>query len=289
MFTFSRRVAMLVLATAFAASLAPASAENATLDAIKQRGTLKVGVKYDSPGFGLLDPKTNVVSGFDVEIARSLARRILGDAKKIEFVQVTSSNRIPLLQNGDVDMFIATATITPARMQEIDFSNVYYRAGQTLLVRKPSPIKTYKDLPGHTVCTTTGSTPELTIRRLAPQANVQTFDTYADCFTGLKSGRIDAMTTDNGILLGYEAQDPANLQVVGGLFTFEPYGIGIAKGNTTLLKAVNAALMAMAKDGEYAKIHQATLGKPAPSDLMQWFGMDAKTAGERYIAEQPKK
>lgn len=285
----TRLAALLVFGACIAASMLPVQAENANLDAIKKRGVLKVGVKYDSPPFGQLDPKTNQVGGFDVEIAKSLARRILGDAKKIELIQVVSSNRIPLLQNGDIDMFIATATITPARLAEIDFSNVYYRAGQSLLVKKSSPVKTYKDLGGHSVCTTTGSTPELTIRRLAPQANVQTFENYADCFTAVKTGRVDAMTTDNTILLGYEQQDPANLQMVGGTFTFEPYGIGIAKGNTTLLAAVNAALAAMVKDGEYAKIHQTTLGKPVPGDVGQWFGMDAKKAGDQYIAEQPKK
>jgi len=285
----TRRTALFALAAAFGASIVPVRAENANLDAIKKRGVLKIGIKYDSPPFGVLDPKTNQVVGFDVEIGKSLARRILGDAKKIQFVQVNSSNRIPLLQNGEIDMFIATATITPDRLKEIDFSNVYYRAGQSLLVKKSSPVKSYKDLTGHSVCTTTGSTPELTIRRLAPQANVQTFDTYADCFTALNSGRIDAMTTDNGILLGYEQQDPTHLEMVGGVFTFEPYGIGIAKGNAALLAAVNAALAGILKDGEYAKIHQSTLGKPVPTDVAQWFGMDAKKAGDEYIAGQPKK
>lgn len=284
----TRRFALLALAALFTATVVPARAENANLDAIKKRGTLKVGIKYDSPPFGFLDPKTNTVVGFDVEIAKELAKRILGDPKKIEWTQVNSSNRIPLVQNGDVDLFIATATITPARLQEIAFSNVYLRAGQSLLVKKTSPIKTYKDLAGKSVCTTTGSTPEQTIRRLAPNANVQTFDTYTDCFTGLKNGRIDAMTTDNGILAGFAQQDPANLTLVGGTFTFEPYGIGIAKGNDTLLKAVNDALAAMAKDGSYQKIFAATFGQP-PSDLNEWYAMDAKKAGDLYLADQPKK
>lgn len=287
---FARRIALLALAAIFFGSALPVRAEGAaSLDAIKKRGTIKIGVKYDSPPFGSLDPKTNQVVGFDIDIARALTKQLLGDAKKVEFVQVNSSNRIPLLQNGEVDLFIATTTITPDRMKEIAFSNVYYRAGQTLLVKKNSPIKNYKDLAGHSVCTTTGSTPEQTIRRLVPSANVQTFDTYADCFTALKSGRVDAMTTDNTILTGYELQDPANLTLVGGMFTFEPYGIGIGKGNDTLIRAVNAALTAIMKDGEYAKFHQAELGKPLPADAGQWFGMDAKKAGDMYLAEQPKK
>jgi putative glutamine transport system substrate-binding protein len=285
----TRRIALVALAAAFGASIVPAFAENATLDAIKKRGKLKVGIKYDSPPFGSLDPKTNQVVGFEVDIAKSLARQIMGDAAKVDFVQVNSSNRIPLLENGEIDLFIATATITPARLQEIDFSNVYFRAGQSLLVKKNSAVKSYKDLGGHSVCTTSGSTPEQTIRALAPQANVQTFETYGDCFTALNSGRIDAMTTDNGILIGYEKQDPTHLEVVGGVFTFEPYGIGIAKGNTALLGAVNSALATMLKDGEYAKFNQAWIGKPMATDVAQWYGMDAKKAGDLYIAGQPKK
>ena len=287
---FPRRLALLALAAAFVAVTAlPVRAEVANLDAIKKRGTLRVGVKYDSPPFGALDPKTNVVGGFDVEIARGLAKYILGDPKKIEFVQVNSSNRIPLLQNGDIDLFVATATITQARMNEIAFSNVYFRAGQSLLVKKGSPVKSYKDLGGHSVCTTTGSTPELTIRRLVPNANVQTFDTYTDCFTALKSGRVDAMTTDNGILIGFQQQDPAGLAMVGGTFTAEPYGIGIAKSNDELRGKVNAALTAIRKSGDLARIWKSTLGQDVPADLNSWYGEGARLAADQYAAAQPKK
>jgi putative glutamine transport system substrate-binding protein len=288
---FARRVALVLIAAFVAAFTVPVRADTSgsTLDAIKRRGTLIIGVKYDSPGWGYLDPKTNAVAGFDVDIAKGLAKQILGDPSKIQFVQVTSANRIPLLENGTIDMFLATATITPARLQEIDFSGVYYLAGQSLLVKKGSPIKTYKDLGGHTVCTAAGSTPEATIRGLVPTATVQTFDNYGDCFTGLQTGRVDAITTDNTILAGYEAQDPAHFEMVGGLFTFEPYGIGIAKGNDSLLKAVNAGLATMFKDGEYAKINQTWIGKPLPPDASSWYGMDPVAAGNRFAADLPKK
>jgi len=288
----ARRLALIAFAAAFfAATTVPLRADVAasSVDAIKKRGTIKIGVKYDSPPFGSLDPKTNQVAGFDIDVAKALAHEIFGDATKIQWVQVNSSNRIPLLENGDVDMFIATTTITPDRLKEIGFSNVYYLAGQSLLVKKGSPVHTYKDLAGHTVCTTAGSTPEQTIRMVAPAAIVQTFDNYADCFTGLKNGRTDAMTTDNTILAGYESQDASELTLTGGLFTFEPYGIGIAKGNDSLLKAVNGGLTAMFKSGAYAKINMTWLGKPLPSDVATWYGMDAAQAGDKYVASQPKK
>jgi putative glutamine transport system substrate-binding protein len=286
----ARRIALVVLAAFIAAATTVpvrAQTSGSTLDAIKARGTLKIGVKYDSPPFGSLNPTTNQVVGFDIDVGRALAKSILGDANKVQWVQVTSANRIPLLQNGDIDMFIATATITPARLQQIDFSNVYYVAGESLLVKKSSPIKTYKDLGGKSVCTTAGSTEDTEIRKLAPTATVQTFDSYADCFQALKNGRIDAMTTDNTILVGYMAQDPADLTLVGGLLSFEPYGIGIAKGNASLLAAVNAGLTGLFKNG-YDKINQTWIGTPLPADVKNSLGMDAAKAGDLFIADQKK-
>src|SRR5471032_1591559 len=128
------------------------AADDNSVAAIKARGVLKIGVKYDSPPFGSLNPSTNTVTGFDIDIAHAIAKHIFGDASKVEISQVKSDNRVPLVQSGDIDMFVATTTITPARLKVIDFSNVYYRAGQSLLVKKGSPIKSYKDLDGKTVC-----------------------------------------------------------------------------------------------------------------------------------------
>jgi putative glutamine transport system substrate-binding protein len=280
--------ASLAVAALLIGGLVPSrAADDNSVDAIKKRGTIKIGVKYDAPPFGSLSPQTNQVTGFDVDIARAIAKHVLGSADKVELVQVKSDNRIPLVQNGDIDAFVATATITPARMKTIDFSNVYYRAGQSLLVKRGSPVKSYKDLDGKTVCSVQGSTPEQTIRKVAPKANVVTFETYPECVTGLRGGRVDAVTTDNVILGGFEAQDPTNLELVGGLFTFEPYGIGIRKGNASLAKAINDTLTDLKKDGEYAKLHEKWLRKKLPSDYDKWYGMPAETAAEQFANQKP--
>lgn len=262
------------------------SGGQSSLAAIKQRGKLRVGVKYDAPPFGVLDPKTNQVKGFDIDVSRGIAKAILGDENKVDFVQVTSKNRIPLLQKGDIDFFAATATITNDRLKEINFSDVYYQAGQSLLVKKDSPIKTYQDLKGKTVCTVSGSTPEQTIRALVPGVNVQLFETYPDCLQSLKDGRVDAITTDNVLLEGMRLQDPQNLKLTGGLFTAEPYGIGIAKGNDELTKAVNDALKGM--KGQYSDLFKKWLNQPLPKDFDQWFLMDAKTAAQKFAEQQAK-
>ncbi|MFN2459793.1 MAG: transporter substrate-binding domain-containing protein [Candidatus Velthaea sp.] len=275
--------ATLVLGTSVRAT----AADDNSLDAIKKRGSIKIGVKYDAPPFGSLNPATNAVSGFDVDIAHAIAKHLLGDANKAELVQVKSDNRIPLVQSGNIDAFVATTTITPDRLKTIDFSNVYYRAGQSLLVKKGAAIKSYKDLDGKTVCSVQGTTPEQTIRRLVPRATVVTFETYPECLTGLRGGRIDAVTTDNVILGGYEAQDPANLELAGGLFTFEPYGIGVKKGNATLLRAINDTLGELKRSGEYQKMHQAWLKRGVPNDFNDWYGMPAAAAGEKFATQKP--
>jgi putative glutamine transport system substrate-binding protein len=276
-----------MVATMLAGVVAPVRAAETTPDTIKARGVLRVGVKYDAPPFGQLDPRTNKVDGFDIDIARAIAKTILGDENKVELVQVTSANRIPQLQNGNIDLIVATMTITQDRMKQIDFSNVYYRAGQSLLVRKDSPVKSYRDLAGRSVCTITGSTPEQTIRRVAPRASVVVLESYPECFTALRGGRVDAETTDNVLLFGLQQQDSANFKLTGGLFTFEPYGIGIAKGNRALAAAVNATLGRMASDGSYAKVHAKWLKEPPPADWRSWFNESPDKAADQFATQFP--
>lgn len=277
-----------VLAVAgFTATLPTRAADDTTLDAIKKRGVLHVGVRGDAPGFGTIDLATNQPVGFEVDLAHAIAKRILGSPDKVEFTIVKSDNRIPLVQNGSIDFFLATATITPARMKTIDFSTVYYRAGQSLLVKTGSPIHSYHDLDGKSVCTVQGSTPEQTIRRVVPKAVVVTFETYPECLTGLRGGRVDAVTTDNTILQGYAAQDPANLAIVGGLFTFEPYGAGLRLGNASLQRAVDAALADIKKSGEYANLHQKWLHEAVPPLVNAAYGMSPADAAAKWQDQKP--
>jgi len=235
-----------------------------TLDAIKQRGKLVVGVKYDTKLFGLKDPATGNVEGFDIDIAKALAKKLTGDESKIELKEVTSKTRIPLLKNGDIDMIIATMTITEERKQEVDFTDVYFKAGQSLLVKKDSKIASIADVKkGVKVLTVKGSTSAQNIRAKAPEATVLEFENYQEAFTALKAGQGEALTTDNAILYGMTKQDPS-YQVVGGTFTDEPYGIAIRKGDTEFVTYVNDFLKQMKESGEYDKLHEKWIGeKPA--------------------------
>jgi putative glutamine transport system substrate-binding protein len=247
--------------TAVAGSINPEGEASKAIEAIKKRGKLVVGVKYDTNLFGLKDPGTGEVNGFDIDIAKAIAKSILGDETKVELKEVTSKTRIPMLNNGDIDAIVATMTITEDRKKEVDFTDVYFNAGQSLLVKKGSQIKTIADLTkGVKVIGVKGSTSVKNIAEKAPGVTVLQFENYQDAFTALKAGQGDALTTDNAILYGMTKQDP-NYVMVGGNFTDEPYGIAVKKGETVFAKTINELLAAMKTSGEYDKIYEKWLGE----------------------------
>ncbi|WP_076633122.1 transporter substrate-binding domain-containing protein [Lactiplantibacillus plantarum] len=227
----------------------------------KASKTITWGVKADTKLFGLMDVKDNQIKGFDADIATALTKRVLGKNATAKFVQVTSQTRIPLLKNGNIDAIIATMTITPEREKQVDFTNSYFDAGQSLLVKKGSAIKSVKDLnkSGTKVLGVTGANSVENITKAAPKAKVLELSDYAQAMTALKSGQGVALTTDNGILYGMASQNPG-YEVVGGTFTKEPYGIAVNKGQEPLKKALNKALKEIEADGTYNRI------------LKKWFG-----------------
>ncbi|WP_436669505.1 transporter substrate-binding domain-containing protein [Lactiplantibacillus plantarum] len=227
----------------------------------KASKTITWGVKADTKLFGLMDVKDNQIKGFDADIATALTKRVLGKNATAKFVQVTSQTRIPLLKNGNIDAIIATMTITPEREKQVDFTNSYFDAGQSLLVKKGSAIKSVKDLnkSGTKVLGVTGANSVENIKKAAPKAKVLELSDYAQAMTALKSGQGVALTTDNGILYGMASQNPG-YEVVGGTFTKEPYGIAVNKRQEPLKKALNKALKEIEADGTYNRI------------LKKWFG-----------------
>lgn len=237
------------------------SAAAGTVAKIKERGKFVVGVKYDLNLFGLKDPATGNVEGFDIDIAKAIAKKVLGDENKIELKEVTSKTRIPMLKNGEIDAIIATMTITEERKKEVDFSDVYFTAGQALLVKKDSTINGLGDLrPGMKVLTAKGSTSAKNIREQAKDVEVLEFENYAEAFTALKAGQGDALTTDNALLYGMAKQDP-NYRVTEETFTEEPYGIAISKGDAEFVKLVNDTLKELKDTGEYDKIYEKWIGE----------------------------
>ena len=240
---------------------APTFAADSTMAKIVAKGKMTVGVKFDQPGFGLKDPVTGKVDGFDVQIAKEIGKALGLKEEQIEFVEAVSANRIPFLQEDKVDLVIATMTINAERKTQIEFSRPYYLAGQSILVKKDNTtIKTVTDLNGKNVCSVQGSTSEKNIQTKAPQANLLSLTGYAACVDSLKSGRVEAVSTDDIILAGFAASDNT-LKLVGGQFTQEPYGIGVKKGKTDMVAFIDAMLAKEFADGTWDKIYDKYLGK----------------------------
>ncbi len=231
-----------------------------TFDKIKSSGTVRIGVKQDQPGLGFKDAATGEYTGFDIEIAEWIAAS-LGVAKdKIEFKPIPSASRESAITNGDIDYYVGTYSITDKRKQLIDFAGPYFVTGQGLLVKKDNTtIKSEKDLAGKNVCSATGSTPIQNIKANFPDTKTTEFDTYSKCIEALRGGQVDAVTTDQAILIGYAAQEPDTFKVVGEPFTTEKYGVGLPKGDTALRTFINK----MFTDGSdtWTKIYNDTLGK----------------------------
>jgi glutamate transport system substrate-binding protein len=227
---------------------------------MKEADKVVVGVKEDQPGLGFLDAGTGERSGFDIEIARWVAASLGFSADKIEYKAIPSANRESAIVNGDVDYYVGTYSITDKRKDQVGFAGPYFVTGQGLLVEADnSDIKSEDDLAGKTVCSATGSTPIQNIKDNFPDTKTTEFDTYSQCVDALKDGQVDAVTTDQAILIGYAAQDPDALKVVGEPFSTEKYGVGIAKDDTALREFINT----MFTDGgeTWTKIYDATLGE----------------------------
>ena len=236
-------------------------AAGTTMARIAAAGEIKVGVKYDQPGFGLTNPTTGDVEGFDVEIANAIAKAI-GPNVKVKFTESVSKNRETFIQDGTVDMIVATYTINDTRKQVVDFAGPYFVAKQDLMVKADDDsIKSVTDLAGKKVCTVKGSTSATNVAKAAPTAVVTLLDTYSQCAEGLKDGRYDAETTDNTILAGLVQASDGAFKLVEAPFSDEPYGIGLKKDDDAFRDFINDTLEKLFADGDWATAFEDTLGK----------------------------
>jgi glutamate transport system substrate-binding protein len=222
---------------------------------------LTFGVKADQPGLGLQTGST--YTGFDIEISKIIAKGLGVDESGITWKTTVSANREPYIQQGQVDVVVATYTINDERKKVVNFGGPYFVAGQDLLVPTASTITGPESLDGKKVCSVSGSTPAKRIKSDYPKAQLQEFDSYSKCVTALAGGQVDAVTTDDIILAGYAAQDQyaGKFKVVGKPFSEEPYGIGLKKTDTAGCNKINDILKAAAADGSYKKAWDDSLGK----------------------------
>ena len=221
----------------------------------------KVGIKFDQPGLGLKEGAK--YTGLDVDVATYVAKELGHEASDIQWVQAPSAQRETLISTGQVNMVVATYSITDARKEKITFAGPYFIAGQDLLVRADDTTITGPDsLTGKKLCSVTGSTSAQKVKEKYSGVQLQEFGTYSECVTALVSKGVDALTTDNTILAGYasQAQYKGKLKVVGKTFSEERYGIGIKKGDTATCEKINTAIGKMITSGDWQKAIDKNLG-----------------------------
>lgn len=241
----ARRALAALAAVACTMSLAACGAD--------ESGKIRIGIKFDQPGLGF--KKSGTYVGFDVDVAKYVAKKLGYSEDEIVWKEAPSKQREAMLQNGDVDMILATYSITEERKNAVSFAGPYFVAGQDLLVRKDDhSINGPEDLNGKRLCSVTGSTSAATVKeKFASEVQLMEQPGYAECATALFSGIVDAVTTDDIILAGLASASRGKLRVVGKPFTQEYYGVGIKKGDTALAKKINAAIAEMIKDGSWER------------------------------------
>lgn len=257
-----KKIGFLFLAIIFSTGLGGTALAGDTLAEAKAKGVLVFGVKDSTPGFGFIDEATREIVGYDVDFCKAIASKL---GVKAEFKPVTSATRIPQLIAGNIDLAACTMTKNADRAKQIDFSITYFSTVQKFLVRKGT-VQKLANLEGKKIGTAKGSTSEQNARKALPTATVQSFDDYAPAFLALQQGKVFAVTTDESILANilFKAPDKQNYEIPDIVVGYEPYGLGMRKGDKNFVNFVNKTLLEMEKTGEAKKIFD------------KWFGPNGK-------------
>ncbi|MDG4767068.1 glutamate ABC transporter substrate-binding protein [Solwaraspora sp. WMMD406] len=243
----------------------PSFEAGTTMAELNEAQKIVVGTKFDQPGFGKqgLDGKP---VGFDVEIAKLIAAELGIPAENIEYIETPSAVREEVIEQDKVDIVVATYTINDKRKERIDFAGPYYVAGQHIMVRADDDSITGPEsfeAGDKKVCTAQGTTPAENIAQYLanPGEQLVLFDVYQRCVDALRGGQVDAVTTDNVILLGFIADNGDEFKLAGEQFTEEPYGIGLKKGDDAFRDFINDTLEKIYEDGSYAAAWESTAGE----------------------------
>lgn len=227
-----RKIFWLLILTVFVlSSCTYKNNETDLYKSIMQRDKMIVGISFDSKPFGFKD-YDGQIKGMEVDLAREIARRILGDENKVVFKNITPQDRINAAMSGNVDMVISTMTITSQRKKLVDFSAPYFVAGQVICVKKDSKIDSLDDLINKRIIVILGTTGEKNIKRFAPNALIQGYINNSDAIDAFKSGSDDAITTDDSLLQGLVMEN-SNYMILPKKLTKEPYGIAFRKSKQT--------------------------------------------------------
>ncbi len=248
---------------------------DAAIAKIKKRKRIVAGVSADTYLLGSRNPLTGRVEGFDIDMVKAMAEAVLGNENAYELRVITAAQRIPALQDGQVDLVARNMTITCDRWTQIAFSSEYYRSGQKILVRKGSKATSLAQLKGQKVCAPRATSSLENLKKLAPEAVPVESDNHTGCLVLFQQGEVAAITGDDTVLAGLAAQDPYAVVPDQKAFTAEPYGLGVNKANVELVRVFNAKLAQMRSNGEWTAIYNRWLAEPlgpAPSPPKAVYG-----------------
>ena len=233
--------------------------------AIRRRGVLRAGVDQNTLLFSYLNPDTGRLEGFEIDLLHNLARAIFGDSRnRLALRAITTDEREDAVRSGDVDIVVDAMTINCERLQNVNFSSVYFETGQRVLVPSNSTIRGPQDLAGKRVCATVRSTSMDNIQLQLPRAIPYPVAQRTDCLVRLQQGQVDAISTDESFLHGFQAQDPYT-KIVGPRFSSERYGMAISKEHPDFVRFVNGVLARMRADGRWRAIYRRWLGRFGPT------------------------
>ncbi|MDR1125605.1 MAG: cysteine ABC transporter substrate-binding protein [Deltaproteobacteria bacterium] len=259
--------AVAVLAGAVLLLAAPAPAQAASfdsLDAIKARGSVRIGVFSDKPPFGFVDSQGRN-QGYDVFFARRIARDLFGDENKVEFVLVEAASRVEFLQSNKVDIILANFTVTPDRAQKVDFAKPYMKVALGVVSPATAKITDVAQLKGKKLIVNKGTTAELYFTEKHPEISLLKYDQNTEAFNALKDRRGAALAHDNTLLFAWSRENPgfvAGIEFLGSLDAIAP---AVAKGNASLLNWLNDEIVKLGKERFFHQAYDATL-KPVYGD-----------------------
>lgn len=255
-FMFKKIITVLLFIGLVSAGCGKKEAFNDDLTTVTQRDKLIIGVKDDTKPFGYRDNQGKL-TGYDIELSRLIAQAILGSKDKVEFVPVTPSNRIMKLNTGEVDMLIATMSVTNQRQQVLDFSIPYYIAGQAIMVNSDSRATTIRDFAGKKMIIVFGSTSEKNLRMNVPEVVVMGYKTYPEAYQALKARKADAMVADDTILLGFTLSDKS-VKLLPKRYSREPYAAAFRKGEESLRlqEKVNYVIESLQSTGRLKRMQE---------------------------------
>ena len=235
-----------------------------SVDEIKEKGKVRIGVFSDKAPFGYLD-SNGKNQGFDIVIAKRLTKELLGDENKVDFVLLEPANRVEYLETNKVDIVLANFTVTPERKQKVDFAHPYMKVAIGVVSPEKSPIKSVAELKDKKLIVTKGTTAEVYFTKKHPEVDLLSFDHISESFAALKDGRGVGFSQDNTLLFAWAKQNPGFVVAIDSLGSQDTIAPAVKKGNTVLLNWINQTLEKLGKENFIHKAYDETL-KPIYGD-----------------------